>query len=96
MIWLWLFLLGFFAWRAFLYFRGGRVVAGGLASLAVLLFAGAITISFLPKSERGDKQQTAANTAVGDRADGGSNGGENAEPEQPVIGAYDPSAHRSD
>jgi hypothetical protein len=36
----------FFAVRAFLYFRGGRAIAGVFASLACLLFFGGIYVDY--------------------------------------------------
>jgi hypothetical protein len=66
MIWLWLALMVFFAWRAFVYFNGGRAFAGIAAGAACLLFVGAIYVEFArsPRAPAGPSSAATSETVV--------------------------------
>lgn len=63
---LWLGLAGFFGFIAFRSFTTGSYLRGGFASFAVLLFAGAIWISFQAPSAEAAPERASAQKAPGD------------------------------
>lgn len=70
MLLLWLGLAAFFAFIAFRSFTTGSYLRGGFASIAVLLFVGAIWISFQPRStDTAPERAAVAKTSDGAPAD---------------------------
>ena len=86
MFWLFVFLMLFMAWRTFVYFREGRAIAGLAASFGVLLFAGAIFVSFADTTNADRQMAEMAENAGSQRTDNS----------QPVISDYEPGLARDD
>ena len=81
---LFIFMMGFFAWRAFVYFKAERPIAGVAASLAVMLFAGNFVVDYLVWEQESSAASRVARSGV-EATPGGSQASDGI-----VIGDYDP------
>ncbi|MEB3416044.1 hypothetical protein VCJ71_08205 [Alteriqipengyuania sp. WL0013] len=87
------FMVGFLGWRAFLYFRSGKPIAGGAACLGIGLFGMLLWVQYA-KSVDEARGYTRAE-AIARAETGAESANSPAEPElasdEPVIGDFDAS-----